>query len=104
MLQNGIDDLLILDGADDPHGSPTFRTNQWIDLINFLNQPGPAFPARRRGSVGFDDVRDGVVFQFFIMMKKILDSILWGGVKYLSDCKMSDKIVQCLARCTKWNL
>jgi len=62
MLQNGLDDLPILDGADDPHGSLAFRANQWIDLIDFLNQPGPAFPAHRRGSVGFDDVRDGVVF------------------------------------------
>ena len=43
MLQNGLDDLPILDGADDPHGSPAFRANQWIDLIDLLNQPGPAF-------------------------------------------------------------
>ena len=93
MLQNGIDDLLILDRADDPHDSPTFRTSESIDLINFLNQPGPAFPARCRGSVGFDDVRDGLVFQFFMTMKKVLDSILWGGVKYLSDCKMSDNMI-----------
>jgi hypothetical protein len=26
MFQDGLDDLPILDGADDPHGSPAFRT------------------------------------------------------------------------------
>ena len=62
MLQNGLDDLLLLDGANDPHVSPAFRAKQWIDLIDLLNQSGPAFPACRRGSVRFDDVRDGVVF------------------------------------------
>jgi hypothetical protein len=45
MLQNGIDDLPILNGADDPHGSSTFRANERSDLIDFLNQTGPAFPA-----------------------------------------------------------
>ena len=62
MLQDGFDDLPILDGTDDPHGSPAFWADERIDLIDFLKQPGPAFPARRRGFVGFDDVRDGTVF------------------------------------------
>jgi hypothetical protein len=34
MLQNGFDDLPILDGADDSHGSSAFRANERIDLIN----------------------------------------------------------------------
>jgi hypothetical protein len=37
MLQNGLDDLPILDGADDPHGPPAFRAYQRIDLIDLLN-------------------------------------------------------------------
>jgi hypothetical protein len=35
MLQNGFDDLLILNGADDPHGSPAFRAGEGFDLIDF---------------------------------------------------------------------
>ena len=62
MAQDGLDDLPILNETDDPHGSPTFRADERIDLIDFLNQPGPAFPAGRRGSIGFDDTGDGAFF------------------------------------------
>ena len=51
MLQNGFDDLLILDEADDPYGSPAFRADERIDFIDFPNQPGPAFPVCRRRPV-----------------------------------------------------
>ena len=43
MVQNAFDNLLILDRADDPHGSPAFWTRKRIDLIDLLNQPGPVF-------------------------------------------------------------
>jgi hypothetical protein len=40
-----------------------FGQNERIDLIDFLNQSDPAFPACHRGPVGFDDdVRDGFLF------------------------------------------
>ncbi len=39
MVENDFDDLLILDGADDPHGSPAFWTREQVDLIHLLNQP-----------------------------------------------------------------
>jgi hypothetical protein len=59
MLQDGFDDLTILDGTDDPHGSPAYWADERINPIDFLNQPGPAFPAGRRGPVRFDDAWDG---------------------------------------------
>jgi hypothetical protein len=33
MFQDGRDDLLILDGADDPHGALTFWAGEGIDFI-----------------------------------------------------------------------
>jgi len=65
-IENAFDDLLILNCADDPHGSPAFWTRKWIDLIDFLNQPCPAFPAFRRSPVRFDDVRDTVLSGAFM--------------------------------------
>jgi hypothetical protein len=65
-VKDGLDDILILDGTHEPHVSPVFRANHRIDLIDIVNQSGPAFPACRRGTVGFDDLWDGVVFSFFL--------------------------------------
>jgi hypothetical protein len=39
-----LDDVLILDNADDFHLSGTFRASQWVHLINLLDQTGPALP------------------------------------------------------------
>jgi len=44
VFQDGLDDLPVFDEADDPHGSPTLRTAQGIDLVDLLNQPGPVLP------------------------------------------------------------
>lgn len=66
MVQDGLDNLLILDETDDPHGPPAFWANQGINLVDFLNQPGPAFQACRRGPVGFDDAGDDVRHIFLL--------------------------------------
>jgi len=60
MVQDGLDDHLILDETDDAHDASAFGANQGIDFVDFLNQPGPAFTACRRGFVGFDNAGDSV--------------------------------------------
>jgi hypothetical protein len=48
----------ILDQADDSHHSIALWANQQIDFVDLLNQPGQAFPARRRGLAGYDNTGD----------------------------------------------
>jgi len=55
MFQAGLDDLPVFDEADDPHGSPTLRTGQRIDLVDLLDQPGPVLPAFLRTFISFQD-------------------------------------------------
>ena len=43
MLKDSLDDLLILYKTDDLHPPLALETGQGINLINFLNQPGPVF-------------------------------------------------------------
>ena len=43
MFQDGLDDLLVFDDADDLHAFLALRAGQGIDLVNLLNQPGPVF-------------------------------------------------------------
>jgi hypothetical protein len=45
MLEDLLDDLLILDHADDLHGTGTFGTGEGINLIDFLDKPCPVLPA-----------------------------------------------------------
>ena len=40
MFQDGLDDLPVFGEADDPHGSPTLRTGQGIDLVDLLRGGG----------------------------------------------------------------
>ena len=61
MIEDIPDHRRVLDETDDPHGPLTFRAGEGIYFVYLLNQPGPTFPVCRRGPVGFDDVRDGVV-------------------------------------------
>ena len=65
-FQNGLDDILIFNDVDDPHFPSVFRANQWIGPIDFLNQPGLAFPVCCWGAVGFHDVRDDVITGFIL--------------------------------------
>ena len=53
MFQDGLDDLRVFDKADDPHASPTLRAGQGIDLVDFLNEPGPVLPVFLRTLIGF---------------------------------------------------
>lgn len=46
MVQDGVDDLLILDKVADLHGSAAFRAGERIGFVDFLNQPDPL--SRRR--------------------------------------------------------
>jgi len=64
VLQDGFDDLPVFDEADDPHGSPTIRTGQGIDLVDLLDQPGPVLPVFLRTLIGFQDAGNPVVFWF----------------------------------------
>jgi hypothetical protein len=50
VLQDGLDDFPVFDDADEPHDSPTLRTGQGIDLVDFLDQPGPVLAVFLRTS------------------------------------------------------
>jgi hypothetical protein len=43
MLEDLLDHFFIFDESDDSHLPLAFGTGQGINLINFLNQPGPVF-------------------------------------------------------------
>jgi hypothetical protein len=43
MLEDLLDHFFIFDESDDSHLPLAFGTGQGINLINFLNQPGPIF-------------------------------------------------------------
>jgi hypothetical protein len=53
VFQDGLDDLWVFVEADDPHGSPTLRASQGIDLVDFLNESGPVLPIFLRTLIRF---------------------------------------------------
>ena len=65
MFQDRLDDLPVFDEADDPHDSPTLRTDHGIGLVDLLDQPGPVFPVFLGTFIGFQDARDPILFVFF---------------------------------------
>ena len=65
VFQDGLDDLSVFNEADDAHDSLALRAGQGIDLIDFLNEPGPVLPIFLRTSIGFQDAGDPIVFGFF---------------------------------------
>ena len=43
VLEDFFDDRLLMDEADDPQGPLTSETDERIDFVDLLNQPGPVF-------------------------------------------------------------
>ena len=46
MVQDFLDDCLVLDEADDPHGLLTFGAGERVNFIDSSDQPGPILPIR----------------------------------------------------------
>jgi hypothetical protein len=61
MIEDIPDHRRVLDKTDDPHGSQTFRADQRIYFVYFLNQPRPTFPESLYVSLRFEDAGDGVI-------------------------------------------
>ena len=66
MLEYSPDHRLVFDTADDPYGALTFRTDQRIDLVDFLNQPSPTFPESLHITLRFKDTGHGVIKTFLL--------------------------------------
>ncbi len=64
MVKDGLNDLLSLDEADDPHGSGI--SGKSSGRLHISNQPGPAFPTCFWSSIGFRDAGDGVSRVFLL--------------------------------------
>jgi len=64
MIEGVPDHRRILDEADDPHGSLTFRADQGSYFVYLLNQPGPTFPESLFVSLRFEDAGDGIINSF----------------------------------------
>ena len=65
MFQDGLDDLPVFNETDDSHDSPTLRASQGINLVDFLNEPGPVLPVFLGALIRFQDGGDPVIFGFF---------------------------------------
>lgn len=65
MFEDGLDDLPVFNEADDAHDSPTLRAGQGVNLVDFLNEPGPVLPIFFRTLIRFQDGGDPVLFGFF---------------------------------------
>ena len=50
VCQDAFDDIGTVDECNDPQGGAAIRTLEWVDLVNFLNQPGPVGLAPGVGS------------------------------------------------------
>jgi len=61
VIEDGPDHRRVFDAADDPHVSPAFRANQWIDLIDLLNQPRPVPPEDLFIPLRFEDTGNDVI-------------------------------------------
>ena len=66
MLENIPDHRHIFDEADDHHGIFTFRTNQRVHFIYFMNQSCPSFSESLHITLRFKDTRDSLVVVFFL--------------------------------------
>ena len=44
VLEDFFNNLLVLNKTDDPHRAPAFGASERVNLIGFLNQPGPILP------------------------------------------------------------
>ena len=64
MFEDFPDHRRILNAADDPHRSVTFRADQGIYFVYLLNQTGPTFPERLYVSLRFEDAGDGFIQPF----------------------------------------
>ena len=66
MIEDIPDHRLILNKTDNPHRPLTFRADQGIDLVDFLNQPGPPFSESLFVSLRFEDAWYGVIQTFLL--------------------------------------
>jgi hypothetical protein len=62
VFQDGLNDLSVLDEANDAHDSSTLRASQGINLVNLLDQAGPILPVFLGAFIGFQDAGDPVIF------------------------------------------
>jgi hypothetical protein len=66
VIEDGPDDRRVFDAADDPHVSPAFRANQWIDLIDFLNKARPVPTEDFFIPLWFEDTGNDVIVAFLL--------------------------------------
>ena len=66
MIKDGQDHRRVFDAAYDPHGALTLRTDQWIDFVDLLYQPGPVSPEDFFIPLGFEDAGDSFVAAFLL--------------------------------------
>jgi hypothetical protein len=66
VIEDGPDHRRVFDAADDPHGALTFRTDQGIDFVDLLYQPGPVSPEDFFIPLRLDDGGNGVIVSFHL--------------------------------------
>jgi len=64
--QDCLDDLGLFYNAAYFHFLRAFRAGEWINLIDFLNQPRPSFAARRGDVAGLYNAWDFVIPVFLL--------------------------------------
>ena len=66
MFEDIPDDRWVFDAADDPHDPLTFRANQRIDLIYFLNKPRPVPSKHLFIPQRFEDTGNEIIATFLL--------------------------------------
>ena len=69
----------MVDGKDTVHqrtqGSFAFRVNEGIELVDLLDQPGPALFVDSWGPIGFDETGAAVILSLFYMLSDPLTGL-----------------------------
>ena len=60
VIEDGPDHRRVFDAAADPHGALALRTDQGIDFVDLLYQPGPVSPKDLCVPLRFGDARNGL--------------------------------------------